>query len=340
MTCYRIAGRRTRHAVRIERWGDVPAGPVASPRPRAGDPRHHARVRITRAAIGVTDLMAIAGDYLLQPRTGLIPGYDFISVVESVPPRWRDRLAPGQRVAGILPHMGAHTDILDVPPSILVPIPHSVADDVAATALLDGTTATLALNSLPQDQGTLLVQGAGGAVGSWATQLAHRQRWTVYGTGSARSFARGEKLGATMLDYREPTWPQTLLAMTGGGVRAAIDHTGSDAVRSVVVPNGRIVRTAFKGVPGRGRRTTAMGATAALLRSFSRPAERVCSVPLTVATRRATYRAALSSVLRGIEEGSLEAPAPLVFPAAEYRSAVAAAQQVAPGYKVILAFDG
>ena len=37
------------------------------------------RVPATHASVGSTDAMARAGDYLLQPRPGFVPGYDFLS---------------------------------------------------------------------------------------------------------------------------------------------------------------------------------------------------------------------------------------------------------------------
>ena len=45
--------------------------------------RRKVRVRVTHASVGSTDAMARAGDYLLQPRPGFVPGYDFVGVLET-----------------------------------------------------------------------------------------------------------------------------------------------------------------------------------------------------------------------------------------------------------------
>jgi hypothetical protein len=94
------------------------------------------RVRVTHASVGSTDVMARRGDYLLHPSPGFVSGYDFVGVLETVNPAARRRgLEHGQRVAGILPRMGAHASSLDVPASLLVPVPEK-----QATALGFGRT--------------------------------------------------------------------------------------------------------------------------------------------------------------------------------------------------------
>ena len=55
--------------------------------------------------------MARAGDYLLQPRPGFVPGYDFVGVLETADAAAERRgLVPGTRVAGCLARMGGYTN--------------------------------------------------------------------------------------------------------------------------------------------------------------------------------------------------------------------------------------
>lgn len=315
-------------------------------------------MRVTHASVGATDAMAVSGDYLLHPFAGFVPGYDFVGIVERLPTEPRAELSIGQRVAGVLPGMGAHATIVRAAPSLLVPVPADLDDLVAATAPLDAVTARLALDALGLDgagsrrsgldgrrrdarargrrDGSVLVQGAGGAVGAWAVQLARRRGLEVFGTASGRSSAHATSLGARVLDYRERDWPERLLLASGGGVSGAVDHTGGREPRRVVRPSGRIVRIAFGGEPGARRSAAARGALTAIGRGAAHPAERVCSTPAVVALRRAAYRGALAETLESMSVGELAAPRPRTFALDEYGDALAFAEAAAPGEKAVL----
>src|SRR5690554_6946084 len=157
-------------------------------------------VRVSHASFGATDLLALRGDYLLHPFGSVVPGYDFVGVVERLPASARTWLVPGQRVCGILPRMGAHASHLEVDPSLLVPVPEGLSSETAAALPLDAVTAHFALEGLLSASGSVLIQGAGGAVGRLAVQLARRRGLTVYGTASAASRGIAERLGATVFD--------------------------------------------------------------------------------------------------------------------------------------------
>lgn len=292
-------------------------------------------MRIRFASVGVTDTMAVRGDYLLAPRPGFAAGYDFVGEIERVPDG-AAHLSVGMPVAGILPGMGAHASRVAVPASLLVPVPDAVPLAHAATVPLDAVTAWFALASLTRGAGNVLVQGAGGAVGGWATQLAAGRGLSVWGTASRRSRGQAERLGARVLDYRGP-WVQELRQEVPGGVDGAIDHTGNAVVRESVRPDGRIVRIAFGSAASGQRWATAMGFARAGLRRFARPSERVCSVPMIVRQRRGAYREALASVLDLVARGEVAPPEPRAFPMAEYGAALAAAERAKPGTKVVLA---
>lgn len=283
--------------------------------------------------------MAIRGDYLMQPMPRFVPGYDFIGAIERLPPDGHGGLSVGQRVAGILPRMGAHATVVYVAPSLLVPVPEELDSPTAATVPLDAVTARLALDALDLDDAPILVQGAGGAVGSWAVQMATARGHHVYGTASPRSHRHAEDLGATVFDYRDPDWIENLVAATDGGVAGAIDQTGSRSLRRAVTPGGRIVRIAFDGKPGHQRRATAAGFLATNLRRYARPRERICSVPMLLATRRDACRRALASALDAVVSARLVAPQAHLFPLSDYPNALAAADRGEPGMKVILTID-
>lgn len=335
MTCYLSDSSLDRDVARVERFGLAYPAVVRERMPRSRSSRR-ALVRVTHASVGVTDVMAVRGDYLLQPVREFVPGYDFIGVIERLPAGERSGLQVGQRVAGILPRMGAHASLISIAPSLLVPVPDLLDSAIAATIPLDAVTALFALDALAVSSGTVLVQGAGGAVGAWVAQLATTRGLTVYGTASPRSHAYAERFTASVFDYADPTWIEQILDVTAGGVDGAIDHTGGQSVRRAVRAGGRVVRTAFGGEPGRGRASTAAGFAASALRRYARPGERICSVPILVATRRARYRQALTELFTAVSNGTLVPPRPRIASLAEYPEALSAAATAKPGEKTIL----
>lgn len=302
-------------------------------RPSSG---HRALVRVTHASVGVTDVMAVRGAYLLQPLRGFVPGYDFVGVVEHLPAGDHSGLHVGQPVAGIMPRMGAHASLVRLSSSLLVPVPELLDSSTAATVPLDAVTALLALDTLAISSGSVLVQGAGGAVGAWAAQLATFRGLSVLGTASQRSRAYAEQFSASVFDYGDPEWVRQIRDATAGGVDGVIDHTGSQTVRQAVRASGRVVRIAFGGTPGRERTATVSGFLTSTLHRYGRPSERICSVPVIVATRRAQYRKALTELFSAVSTGALVPPRPRIMAFAQYSDALTAAISAAPGEKIVL----
>lgn len=331
MTCYLTKAHESRRVARIPRFEETAAPVTQEPMPSLRGAR--ALVQVTHASIGVTDIMARRGDYLLQPRPGFVPGYDFVGTIAQLPANGGG-FVQGQRVAGVLPRMGAHASHLLVPTSILVPVPGSLDALMAATIPLDAVTAAFTLDALDLISGPVLVQGAGGAVGAWAAQLAAARGLDVFGTASSRSRAYAERFTPQVLDHRDPGWIDRLI--DGGGVDGAIDHTANSQLRRAVHRGGRIVHIGFGGEPGAQRAATAAGSARAALRRFARPAERVVSTPLLVATQRRRYRQALAGIFDAAASGALIAPRPRAVSFKDYTEALAAAARSTPGEKAVL----
>jgi NADPH:quinone reductase len=90
-------------------------------------------------------------------------------------------LAPGDRVLGMIPfgriggRVGAYAQAAAVEPGWLAPLSTAIDDATAATLPLNALTAQQALELIAAPPGaTLLITGASGAVGGFATQLAAR----------------------------------------------------------------------------------------------------------------------------------------------------------------------
>lgn len=306
------------------------------PKERIG--RRTVRVRVTHASVGSTDGMARAGDYLLQPRPGFIPGYDFVGVLESVDDAATRRgLRPGMRVTGCLARMGGYTTILDVPSTRVVALPDALDSAQAAALPLDLVTAALAVDlARPPSGATVFVQGVSGAVGALVTQSAVANGMRVVGTASERTREFAESLGAQVVDYRDPTWPALVRELASGGADASVDHTGGPLVRTVTAPRGTVVRTAWSGRSGRGRADAALGGMLTNLRRFARPRERLCSVPMLVALQPAKYRRLLQDQLGRVAAGSLRGPAAVTVPFSEVATAHRDLATIAAGYKLVL----
>jgi NADPH:quinone reductase-like Zn-dependent oxidoreductase len=317
---------------RVSRFGDPSAVVLARealPAPRGAD----VVVRVTHASLGSTDLLARRGGYVLQPRPGFVTGYDFVGelVTESAVSVALG-LREGTAVAGVLPRMGAHATFLTISPTFLVALPSGMDAAAAAVLPLDAVTAARALE-LAGPARRVLVQGASGAVGALAVQLARREGRVVVGTASERGRDAVERLGIPFVDYTAADWPARVRDASGGGVDAAIDHTGSPRVREALAPGGALIHTAFAGRPGHERGDAFRGSidSAAHLR------DRVCSVPLYVATRRAEYRRLLASLLADAARGSLRTAEPVLFPFGEVWEAHRFAEAAEAGRKVVLA---
>ncbi|SDH04975.1 Zinc-binding dehydrogenase [Leifsonia sp. 98AMF] len=321
----------SRLVARVSRFGDPTAMVLAreAVRPPRGN---EVVVRVTHASLGATDVLARRGGYVLQPAPGFITGYDFVGelVTESAVSVALG-LRVGARVVAALPRMGAHATFVTVAPTLLVALPADLDPEKAAVLPLDGVTAGHALD-LAGAGDSILVQGASGAVGMLAAQLALRAGRTVIGTASARSRAAIADLGIPLVDYGASDWPALVREAAGGGVDAAIDHTGSPRVREVLASEGVLVRTGFAGRAGQER--------ADAVRGFARAArdrsERICSAPLFIATRRTAYRRLLSSLLADVAAGGLRTAEPVEFPLSEVWEAHRAAESAAPGRKVVL----
>ena len=326
------AGEPARLVARVSRFGDPTAMVLAREaiRPPRGN---EVVVRATHASLGATDVLARRGGYVLHPAPGFISGYDFVGelLTESAVSVALG-LREGATVVGVLPGMGAHATFVTVAPTLLVALPDGMDPAVAAVVPLDGVTAAHALE-LARSPRRVLVQGASGAVGSLAVQLALREGLTVVGTASPRTADRARALGIPVVDHTAGDWPDRVVDAAGGRVDAVIDHTGTDRVREALAPGGVVVRTAFTGRPGRERSDSLRGGIGAARHRW----ERVCSAPLYVAARRDAYRRTLSGLLAAVASGDLTTAEPRLHPFTEVWEAHRDAEAAGPGTKVVLA---
>jgi NADPH:quinone reductase-like Zn-dependent oxidoreductase len=167
---------------------------------------HEVLVRVEATVVGVTDGAGRSGTPrfarlffgLVRPKHPVL-GSDFAGVVERIGDRVT-RFAPGDRVFGtIAPASGAHAELLTIAEDRpIVHVPEQL-DQAGAVATVDGfLTALPFLRDLARVRPgqNVLVNGASGAVGSAAVQLAKHYGATVVGVCSSANESLVRSIGA------------------------------------------------------------------------------------------------------------------------------------------------
>lgn len=161
-----------------------------------------ARIRAARfpSGFGVLARLALG---LTKPRRAVLGG-TFSGVVEAVGVKVTG-FTPGESVCGMAgSKMGAHAAFISVPAARLARVPAGVSHDDAAGVLFGGSTALhfLRTKAKLQPGQSVLVNGASGAVGTNAVQLAAHFGATVTAVTSAANAGLVNSLGATAtIDY-------------------------------------------------------------------------------------------------------------------------------------------
>lgn len=203
-------------AVIVERYGPPDVARVVEvprPSPRKGE----ALVRVVATAITSGDARIRAARFpagfavparlafgLRGPRCRIL-GAVFSGYVEHLGPGVVD-IAPGDAVCGMTGmSMGAHAEYVRVAAGRLAAVPSGVSHADAAGVLFGGSTALYFLRDRASVRPgmAVLVNGASGAVGSNAVQLARHFGATVTGVTSAANAALVRGLGASrVIDYQ------------------------------------------------------------------------------------------------------------------------------------------
>src|SRR4051812_13860313 len=187
-------------AVRFHEYGDPSVlrhEDVEQPVPGAGE----VRLRVAASAFNPVD-DGLRGGYLQDPFPVTLPHIPGIEVAGTVDALGDgvDNVAVGDTVVGFLPIVadGAAAEYVIAPAEILAPAPTSIPLADAAALPMVGLTAWQALfddAELTAGQ-RVLINGAGGAVGGYAVQLAKRTGAHVIATASPRSRDRVRSAGA------------------------------------------------------------------------------------------------------------------------------------------------
>jgi NADPH:quinone reductase-like Zn-dependent oxidoreductase len=225
--------------------------------PTAGDDQLLVRVRaasvhadVWHVMTGTPYVLRTMGAGLRRPKN-LVPGTDLAGVVESVG-RNVTRFQPGDEVFGqslvanLWRHGGAFAEYAAVPEARFERKPAGLTFEQAAAVPTSGSLAVQGVRDegrVQPDQ-TVLINGAGGAVGTFAVQLAKAYGAHVIGVDAAGKLDMLRSIGADrVVDYTQEdftrsgerydvvldiasskTWPDIRRALTPEGTFVLIGH--------------------------------------------------------------------------------------------------------------------
>jgi NADPH:quinone reductase-like Zn-dependent oxidoreductase len=193
------------------------------------------RVRVVAAAINPGEINIREG--LLHERFPTTfpsgEGSDFAGVIVEVGDRV-DAIAVGDEVIGFSDERSAHAESVTISAERVIPKPHGVPWDVAASLYVAGTTARACVDAVRVRRGdTVVVAGAAGGVGILATQLAVLAGAAVVATASKENHEFLRSIGAIPVEYGKGL-ADRIRKIVPDGVDAFIDTFGSGNVEVAV----------------------------------------------------------------------------------------------------------
>lgn len=209
-------------------------------------------VRVRAAGVNAMDPILTAGLYkeMMEHRLPLIPGLDFSGTVEAVG-SGVESLSFGDDVFGrsTKPYFGEGTfaEFAAVPSGGVARKPASLSHTAAAALPLAGSAAIALVDAVDLRSGTtVVIVGAAGGVGSYATQLAARTGARVIAVTRSDHADHVRNLGAAdVIDYAAGDVAEQIRALAPDGVDAIIDlHSDRAALLGLAATakrGGRIV---------------------------------------------------------------------------------------------------
>jgi NADPH2:quinone reductase len=218
---------------------------VPDPVPGAGE----VTIDVTHAGVGLVDTFFRSGR--LPIPLPAIPGIEVSGHIRALGPGVEDKQI-GQRVAALLndfvnlPGCGGYAEITRARAALTVGLPDDCELADAASVLVNGTTARMALRDVPRgrDDARILVLGATGGLGGLIGRTARRELPTARLIGMIGSASKRQT--AREFGYDEVCTPDELAEALRnfGGIDAAFDTVGGQARRFAfesLAPLGQLV---------------------------------------------------------------------------------------------------
>jgi len=271
-------------------------------------------IRVHAAALNPYDWHMLRGDPRIARLIGIgltkpksrVAGIDAAGRVEATGPD-AGGLRPGDEVIGLAP--GAFAEYALAKADLVVPKPGGLSFEQAAAVPLAATSALRAIQQVGAVRSghRVLVNGAGGGVGTFAVQIAAALGAEVTGVCSTRNVDLVRSIGAAhVIDY-------TTEDFTAGRVRydVILDNVGNRPLRRLrqaLAPTGTLVYNAG-GSPGHLIGAVGAGVQVAVVNGFARQRLRVLGF--------VQERADLLAVTGLIEAGTLTPVLGRTYPLAD-----------------------
>ncbi len=228
--------------------------PGDRPEPAEGE----ALVRVEAAGVSAYDVMLRAHRFPGFPSLPYTPGEDVVGIVEATGANVTE-VSVGQRVAAwTFGEAGGYAEHICRPAAQLAPTPDGLDPAIAAALIVNGLTAHLALHAAVgiEEGEKLLVQGAGGGLGSMLLQLARRAGAETFGCDAKMKHDQIMTDGAAPIDFRDRQIVDTIRKRSHGGVDAVVDVVGGagQLLQSyrVLRPGGRLLMLGMAGTASHG----------------------------------------------------------------------------------------
>ncbi len=270
----------TMRVVRVHDYGGVEAL-VLETAPRPQPQAEQVLIHVRAAGVNPVDNAMRTGAYkqFMPLQFPWTPGVEGAGVVEAVG-AGVSSFTPGQEVYGVL--IGSYAEYAVANAKDIQIKPAGLTFEEAASVPMGALTAWAALIDAANVQAgqRVLVQGAAGGVGAYATQLAYWKGAQVTGTASAGNLAFVKSLGAnTVIDYNAVPFETLVQDMD-----VVVDTVGGDVIErslKVLRPGGILVTVAGRLAPEAGK---AQGVRAA---SASRaPSEKLRQISELIESRQ------------------------------------------------------
>lgn len=192
------------------------------------------RLRQTRIGVNFHDVYVRTGQHRSLSLPGT-PGIEAVGVVEETGPGVVN-VKEGDRVAYVTRRYGVYASHRLIDAGILIPLPDTISDNVAASLMLRGLTTEMLMNQIYPitSQSVVLIQAAAGGMGQLLSQWAAHQGALVIGAvGSDENalLARAAGCQHTIHYHRQDVAVEIRKITDGRGVDVVYDGVGKDTFR-------------------------------------------------------------------------------------------------------------
>ncbi len=183
-------------------------------------------------------------------------GYDMVGVVDKLG-KGVSGLQIGDRVADMTV-IGAYSEYICLPEEKLTRLPDAIEASEAVALILSYKNAYQMLHRIAKITAgkSILIHGAGGAVGIAMLQLGKLLNLTVYGVDAKLKHDLVQKYGGIPIDYKEEDFTKRIQELTNNGVDAVFDPIGGKNFKKSfksLKPGGHLVAFGFyNAVKGKG----------------------------------------------------------------------------------------